>query len=203
MKNASVIDHAARAAADGVERAGAAAVGELHADAEHEGADHQRRPERRDRAAETRHQLGDRNDRSGRNGDQQQAAEKPVGLAAHDQPPPRRGEAELGLEEHRRPAQSRARSAPRPRAGRRSAPARSAPRRPAPRRSGTASRGAAGAPQRGLRWQQCAHGFVSLDRSCGAAQEPKPSAFFTSSQRVRDEATGRRASAVHSTIEPS
>ena len=27
-------------------------------------------------------------------------AEKAVGLAAHDQPPPRRGEAELGLEEH-------------------------------------------------------------------------------------------------------
>ena len=47
-------DHAAGAAADGVERAGAAAVGELHADAEHERADQQRRPERRDRAAEAR-----------------------------------------------------------------------------------------------------------------------------------------------------
>ena len=128
MKNASVIEHAAGAAADGVERAGTAAVGELHADAEHERADQQRRPERRDRAAEARHQRGDRHDRGGRNGDQQQAAEQTVGLAAHDQPPPRRGEAELGLEEHHAERKAEPRSArPRP-AGRRSAPARPAPR---------------------------------------------------------------------------
>ena len=47
--------HAAGAAARGVERAGAAAVRELHADAEHEGADDQRWSDRRDRAAKAGH----------------------------------------------------------------------------------------------------------------------------------------------------
>ena len=54
------------------------------------------------------------------------APSKPAGLAAHEEAPPRRGEAELGLEERRRRAQSRARSARRTPAGRRAAPARPA-----------------------------------------------------------------------------
>ena len=45
--------HASRAAADRIERAGTATVGELHADAEHKGADHQRGSERRDGSADT------------------------------------------------------------------------------------------------------------------------------------------------------
>ena len=73
--------HAAGAAAGGVERAGAAAVGELHADAEHEGADQQRRPDRRDGAAEARHQRRDRHDDERGDGDQQQPAEQAAGLA--------------------------------------------------------------------------------------------------------------------------
>ena len=59
------------------------------------------RPDRRDGAAEARHQRRDRNDGRRRDSDQQKAAEEAVGLAAHDQAPPRRREAELGLEEHR------------------------------------------------------------------------------------------------------
>ena len=61
----------------------------------------ERRPDRRDGAAEAGHERRDRNDRRRRDGDEQEAAEEPVGLAAHDQAPPRGGEAELGLEEHR------------------------------------------------------------------------------------------------------
>ena len=80
--------HAPGAAAGGVERAGAAAVGELHADAEHEGADHERRPERRDGAAKARHQRRDR----------------------HDRPPPRSRSA-AGRRESRRPARARSAAA--------------------------------------------------------------------------------------------
>ena len=54
--------HAARTATCGIERAGAAAVGELHADAEHEGADHERWPDWRDRAAEAGRECGNRHD---------------------------------------------------------------------------------------------------------------------------------------------
>ena len=47
-------DHAAGAAAGRVERAGAAPVRQLHADAEHKGAGNERRPDRRNGAAEAR-----------------------------------------------------------------------------------------------------------------------------------------------------
>ena len=148
MKKRERDQHPARAAADGVERAGAAAVGELHADAEHEGADDERRPDRRDRAAEARHERRDRHDGRGGDRDQQQAAEQAVGLAAHDQTPPRGGEAELGLEERDAEREAETPEARRTPAGRRSGRARPAPPAPAPRRSGTASRDAAGAPRR-------------------------------------------------------
>ena len=93
--------HAPRAAARRVERAGAAAIGELHADAEHESADHQRRPDRRDRAAEAGHERGDRHDHGCRNRDQQQRGEQPARLAAHEEAAPCGRERELGLEECR------------------------------------------------------------------------------------------------------
>ncbi len=72
MKKASVISIRPGAAARGVERAGAAAVGQLHADAEHEGADDQRVAERRDRAAKTRQERRHRHDDRRRDRDQQQ-----------------------------------------------------------------------------------------------------------------------------------
>ena len=80
--------HAAGAAADGVECARAATVGELHADAEYKRSDDQRRPDRRNGATEAGHQRRDRNDDGRGNTDQQQPAEKAIGLPAHDQPPP-------------------------------------------------------------------------------------------------------------------
>ena len=94
-------DHAAGAAADGVERAGTAAIGELHADAEHERADQQRRPERRDRAAEARAPAW-RPERSRRAAMaiSSKPPSKPSACPRTMQPPPRRGEAEFGLEEH-------------------------------------------------------------------------------------------------------
>ena len=91
--------HAAGAAAGGVERAGAAAIGELHADAEGEGADDERGPERRDGAAEFRRQRRDRHDRERGDRDHDQPAEQAARLAAREEAPPRGGVAELGLEE--------------------------------------------------------------------------------------------------------
>jgi len=91
----------AGAAADRVERAGTATVGELHADAEHKSSGDERRSDRCDGAAEARNQRRNRNDGSRRDGDQQQTAEEAIGLAPHDQASPRRREAELSPEEHR------------------------------------------------------------------------------------------------------
>ena len=90
--------HASRAAADSVERAGAAAIGELHADAEGEGADQERRTERRDGAAEIVPERGDRYDRQRADGDHDQPGEQPARLPARQEAPPGRGVAELGFQ---------------------------------------------------------------------------------------------------------
>ena len=90
--------HPAGAAARGVKRAGAAAVRELHADAEHEGADDERRSDRRNGSAEAGHERSDRHDHDRRNGDQQQRANEATRLPAHQKAPPRRRERELGFQ---------------------------------------------------------------------------------------------------------
>ena len=136
--------HAAGAAAGGVERAGAAAVGELHADAEHEGADDERRPDRRDGAAEARHQRRDRHDRRARRW--RSAAAPPSNPSASPRTRNRRhdgGEAELGLEERRAERKAERPAAPPTPAARRSAPARPARRvaSTAASRNGQSSRG--------------------------------------------------------------
>ena len=179
----------------------------------------QRRPERRDRAAEARNERRDRHDDDRRDRDQQQAGEQAVGLAAREEAAPRRGEAELGLEKHDAEREAEQRSA-RGRAGCPSistsatrtavASTRGDQERPVePRRS------AAPSCSGGRSWRAMHQGVAMFRKSADlirwpaagmrqrAAHEPRPSAFFRSSQRVRDDATGRRASAVHSTIEPS
>ena len=190
--------HAAGAAADGVERAGAAAVGELHADAEHEGADDERRPDRRDGAAEARHQRRDRNDRRRRDGDQQQAAEEAVGLAAHDQAPPRGGEAELGLEEHRAEREAEHQQRRRGRLAVDQHERDQHARAPAPTaiRNGQSRRGARAATAGSVAAMLMAVSRRVLRRSA-AAYEPRPSVFLRSSKprarRSRPDGAGRRS----------
>jgi len=73
-------------------------VAELHADAEHEGADDQRRSERRDGAAIARPERRHRHHRERCDGDDDQAADQTASFTACEKAPPRRGVAELGLE---------------------------------------------------------------------------------------------------------
>ncbi len=195
--------HAAGAAADGVERAGAAAVGELHADAEHEGADDERGPigamappkpgtsaatgtiaaaaMAMSRRAPSKPSASPRTIR--RRHDAVKLNSDLRNTAPSAKPSTRQGRGRrLAVDQHKR---DRARRAP------------------APRRSGTASRDAARAP----------HGADSVsDAHCSFRLEfpvARPSASRAEAEhllqivpRVR-ERTGRCGSAVHSTIEPS
>ena len=189
--------HAARAAARRVERAGAAAVRKLHADAEHERADDERRPDRRDRAAEAGHERGDRHDDERGDRDQQQRAEQAAGLALHQEAAPRGGERELGLEEG-----DAEREAEHDQRGRGRLPV----ERDQRDQHGGAEHG--GDQERPVEPRQAGgRSFKRRGSSCGCRQangdyEPKPSVFFRSSHLVRAEASGRLASEVQSTIEP-
>ena len=143
---------------------------------------------------------------AGGDGDEQQAAEEPVGLAAHDQTPPRGGEAELGLEEDRAERKAEHQQ----RRGRRLAVDQDERDQHRERQHRGDQERPVETRQRAARRVGCAAiiEFVAtvLDEFPSRSQsayEPRPSAFFRSSSRVREPATGRCGSAVHSTIEPS
>src|SRR5262249_4040642 len=90
--------HAARAATDGVEGARAAAIGELHTDAETERPYDKRRTQRRDRSAVSLAERGDRRHDKRAYDNDDQTADQTTRITARHETPPGGGIAEFGLE---------------------------------------------------------------------------------------------------------